>query len=424
MLGRLLQYVLLLVAARKLGAADFGDFTFALSIGYMLAQVADFGLQLFVQRELARLAISGATQRPYFTDEAAAARLVGGGLAVKGALSLVALALMAALVLLEPVGNKGALLLIGLAMVLMTGLDYLSYCFRAIGRLKNEAVANVVGRAANLLLGVGLLYMGAGVWGLAVASNLAMLAAIVLSYSRLVRYVRPTWRPDWVYWRASAHQYTAVGIGIVFSIVSFRADNLLIPPLVGRDALGLYNLAYKLFEPSLILPGVALAVAFPLLAQASSGLSGLSGGAGKMKELLGRTLLWLFGLGVAVTVGLVLLAAPVISLLYGVEYAPSAPLLQILALGCVPMFLNYGLTHALIAMDRPHLYAAFTLVALVVNVVCNLALLPVLGVAGAAVTTVVTELALFALCGWAMGRALLSDRRRRTDDRRPLMRET
>src|SRR5215210_5495269 len=131
-LARLLQYVLLWFAARSLGRAGFGDFTFALSTGYMLAQVADFGLQLYVQRELARLAIPGAWERPYFTDEAAAARLVGGGLAIKSALSVVALALMAGLVALEPVDNKAALLLIGLSMVLATGLEYLSYCFRAL----------------------------------------------------------------------------------------------------------------------------------------------------------------------------------------------------------------------------------------------------------------------------------------------------
>ncbi|MFL5732970.1 MAG: oligosaccharide flippase family protein [Chloroflexia bacterium] len=125
LLGRALQYVLLWAAARSLGRADFGDFTFGLSVGLMLAQVADFGLQLFVQRELSRQAIPGATARPYFADERAASRLVGGGLAIKSALSVVAMALMAAFVLVEPVGNKGALLLVGFSLVLATGLAYL-----------------------------------------------------------------------------------------------------------------------------------------------------------------------------------------------------------------------------------------------------------------------------------------------------------
>src|SRR5207237_8974239 len=59
LLGRALQYGLLWAAASSLGRADYGDFTFGLSVGLRLAQVADFGRQLFVQRELARLTITG-----------------------------------------------------------------------------------------------------------------------------------------------------------------------------------------------------------------------------------------------------------------------------------------------------------------------------------------------------------------------------
>jgi O-antigen/teichoic acid export membrane protein len=403
LLGRLLQYVLLWSAARSLSQADFGDFTFALSIGFMLAQVADFGLQLYVQRELARLAVPGATSPPYFSDQVAAGRLVGGGLAIKAGLSVAAMLLIAALVALEPVGNKGALLLVGLSMVLGTALDYHSYCFRAIGKLRYEAAANLVSRAVNLTLGVALLVLGTGVWGLALAGNIAMLAGLTFSYMRLRKYVRPVWRPDWAYWRRSMGQPTAVGIGIIFSIISFRVDNLLIAPTVGREGLAVYNVAYKLFEPSLIVPAVVLAATFPLLSQAA-GVVAL--GTAKLREVLGQTLGMLALLGAGAGLLLIVVAMPLVGLLYGQEYATSAPVLQLLALACLPMFINYGLTHALIAVDKPRLYAAFTLAALFVNVAANLVLIPRLGVAGAAVATVATEVALLLMCGFAILRHL------------------
>lgn len=403
LLGRLLQYLLLWSAARVLSQADFGDFTFALSIGFMLAQVADFGLQLYVQRELARLALPGAISSPYFSDQIAAGRLIAGGLAIKAALSVASMLLIALLIALEPVGNKGALLLVGLAMVLGTALDYLSYCFRAVGRLRYEAIANLVSRTVNLVLGVSLLVLGAGVWGLALAGNVAMLAALVFSYVRLLRYVRPIWRPDWDYWRRSMGQPTAVGIGIIFSIISFRVDNLLIAPMVSREGLAVYNVAYKLFEPSLIVPAVVLAATFPLLSQAAGVLSLKTM---KLREVLGQTLGLLAALGASAGLLLIAVAMPLVALLYGQEYAASAPVLQLLALACLPMFINYGLTHALIAVDKPRLYAAFTLVALLVNIAANLALIPRLGVAGAAVATVATEVVLFAMCGFAILRHL------------------
>lgn len=404
LLGRLLQYALLWVAARTLsGAEEFGRYTFALSIGLMLAQVADFGLQLFVQRELARLAIPGASARPYFTDEGAAARLIGGGLVIKAALSLVALGIMVAVALAWPVASKGAVILVGLAAVLSTTLDYLSYCFRALGKLRYEALAALLGRSAHLGLGVGLLLLGAGIWGLAIAGNLAMLLGIGFIYLRLRRYVRPTWRPDWGYWRGMLGQPTAIGIGVIFSIISFRLDNLLILPISGEGELGIYNAAYKLFEPSQIVPGVLLAATFPMIAQSVQGASRREAqGAGKLRSLLAQNLLLLLLLALGVALAMLILAAPLVRLLYGGRYSLSAPVLQILAAACVPMYLNYALTHTLIALDRPRLFASFTLAALVVNLASNLALIPLLGIAGAALATVITEVALLLLCSVAV----------------------
>gem|GEM_PF-749925 len=393
-LGRLLQFALLWIAARQLGPENFGDFTFALSIGYMLAQIADFGLQLYVQRELARLAVPDAISAPYFTDEVAAGRLVGGGLAIKALLSGVAMLAIVVLVAVQPVGNKAALLLVGFSMVLTTGLEYLAYCFRALRRIQNEAFANVLGRVVNLLLGVGILFMGGGVWGLAIASNIAIATALIFSYRRLTCYVRPLWHPDWAYWRRSAWQPTAMGFGIVFSIISFRLDNLLIAPMLDRAALGEYNAAYRLFEPSLIVPSVVLAATFPLLSQAAKSR-------GRFREVLGNTMLILSALGAAASASMFILAQPVMSWL-GPEYAASGPILQILALACLPMYLNYGLTHALIASDKPQVYAAFTFVALLVNAGANLTLIPSLGLSGAAISTFLSEATLLVLCGSAM----------------------
>jgi O-antigen/teichoic acid export membrane protein len=400
--------VLLWVAARSLGTVEFGDLTFGLALGYMLAPVADFGLQLFVQRELARLAVPGASARPYFKDEATAGRLVGGGLAIKLGLSAGATALLAGLVLLEPAGSKGAVLLLGMSMIATGGLEYLTYCLRALGQLKYEALAIVLGRATNLGLGVALLYMGAGVWGLALAANVASIGALAFAYRRLTRYVTPVWRPDPAFWARHIWQPTAVGVGVIFSIMSFRIDNLLILPAAGREALGLYNAAYKLFEPSLILPSVLLAAIFPLLGrrfgqhQHQHQHQHRQADRTAALQLAVQTLLALLVLGGGATLVLQAGALPLVNLLYGPQYAQSVPLLQVLALACLPVYLNYGLTHMLIAMDRPHLYAAFTLCALVVNVAANLSLLPTTGIWGAAAATVITEIALLALCSAAV----------------------
>ncbi|HET6261465.1 MAG TPA: polysaccharide biosynthesis C-terminal domain-containing protein, partial [Chloroflexia bacterium] len=302
---------------------------------------------------------------------------------------------------------KAPVLLIGLSMIGLTALEYLAYCFRALRRLKNEAIAYVTGRAINLLLGAALLYAGLDVWGLAIAANVAAVVAIVYSYSRLLDYVRPDYNVDLAYWRRSLGQPVAMGLGIVFSMFAFRVDNLLIPPIVGAaqasETLSIYNAAYRLFEMTLIVPGVVLAATFSLLSRAGgSGGSGSGAGGGGLRPVLGQTMMVLMGLGVLASIALWVGAVPLTGLLYGDKFGAAVPVLQILALGCIPMYASYGLTHALVAMDRPQLYAAFTGVALVVNVAANLLLIPRVGVQGAAFATFLTEVALVVLCAAAV----------------------
>jgi O-antigen/teichoic acid export membrane protein len=183
-------------------------------------------------------------------------------------------------------------------------------------------------------------------------------------------------------------------LGIIFSIISFRLDNLLIAPMLDRAALGRYNAAYRLFEPSLIVPSVVLAVTFPLLSQAAISNA-------RFREVLRNMMLLLFVLGGLATSVLYFFATPVVGWL-GAEYAASGPLLQILALACLPMYLNYGLTHALIAANRPQLFATFTFASLLVNASANLTLIPATGLSGAAIATLLSECALLALCGPAV----------------------
>src|SRR5437763_5503396 len=105
------------------------------------------------------------------------------------------------------------------------------------------------------------------------------------------------------YWRrmlsTSEAGATAIGIGVIFSIISFRVDNLLIPPVGGgTEALGLYNVAYKLFEPSQILPGTLLAATFPLISQAALNATRNQGPEARsaLRRLLAHNLSILFAL--------------------------------------------------------------------------------------------------------------------------------
>ena len=55
LVARAASFGLVLLAARQLGEVDFGRYNYALALGFVLAQLADLGLQMLVAREIAVL---------------------------------------------------------------------------------------------------------------------------------------------------------------------------------------------------------------------------------------------------------------------------------------------------------------------------------------------------------------------------------
>jgi PST family polysaccharide transporter len=91
-------------------------------------------------------------------------------------------------------------------------------------------------------------------------------------------------------------------------------------------------------------------------------------------------------------------AAWIVRVVFGAGFGRAVASLRVLALGLPLLFLNFGLTHFLVARDMGRETSWFALMMLVLNVALNVALIPRNAGPGAAWATVLTELALTACC--------------------------
>jgi O-antigen/teichoic acid export membrane protein len=133
-----------------------------------------------------------------------------------------------------------------------------------------------------------------------------------------------------------------------------------------------------------------LAVTFPLLVQTTDT---------RLVQRIGGALTVA---GIALAIVCVLGASVIVPLIYGTPYLYAAPTFAILALALPLFFLNYALTHQVIGWDGQRSYLLIAILALVVNVAANVALVPSQGMAGAAVATLVTEVVVTAGCVYAL----------------------
>jgi O-antigen/teichoic acid export membrane protein len=380
LLGRALQFLLAYLAQRALGPAGYGDFTYALSVGIVLSPLTDLGVQLMVTREIAR-------------DPAQADRLTGAGLILKLALTLLAGLILIAIGLSRPIELQIATIVMGLALIFNSFVEFFGYALRGLQRVEFDAAFTLLLRLLTVGLGLGALSLNLGLGGLTAAYFSSGLIAAIISYLVLRRkFFTPTLKIDWPINRQLLKSALPLGGAIVCSILYTRSAIFLLDALKGSTVVGLYAVAQKLTEPLAIFPAAILAAVFPAFSQA------LAGDIDRAKWLRRRTVWLLAGAGLAIAVAGFIGGAQLIEFLYHEQYAGSTFALQLLALATLFTFINYALTHFLVALNLQRWLLIFNLGLLLFNAALCLSFIPLLGATGAALATLLSEVLLGALC--------------------------
>ncbi len=383
--GRGLQFVLIYATQRVLGPAMYGHYTVATSAGLVLVPLVDFGGQLTIARRLA----SGEAADP--------ARLVGGAL-LERSLATLALALpLVGLAATRPTGLAGATFGLALAVLVGTFVELFGSVFRGLQRTEFDAALLIAARGLTTSLGLGALAYGGGLPLLAAAHLTAAVASALMGYRLLCgRFFRPAWRVGLVEIRGLLRDGAPLGAALLLSMAYTRTAVFFLDAFEGPLAVGAYGVAQKLTEPLAILPAALLAPLYPAFAEAVASRSG-SGAASLRRLALG----WLLGCGAAVAVAGVVVGPWIVGWLYGAPYAAAARPLQVLAVATIPMFLNYALTHFLIAAGGERRFLAFTATLFIVNAMLCVAWIPRWGPTGAAWAALAAECTLLVLCALA-----------------------
>ena len=187
--------------------------------------------------------------------------------------------------------------------------------------LSLRAIAGVV---VGGTIGVTMALSGAGVWAL-VAQQVSLIAV-----NAAVAWIWAGWRPALRVDRARFTQVSQFG-GKVLSLrlaelIATQTPIVLIGATLGATSLGFFTLAWRLIEVGSFL------LVTPLRMASQSAFALLNREAGDAAQLL-RDISHLSGLtAIPAFLGLAVTAEPLIALFFGSEWAPTGPVLAVLAL--------------------------------------------------------------------------------------------
>ena len=379
-IGKGATFVMFIAIARKLGPAGFGVITFALALSGQLLPLATFGADAVLTREVAR-------------GRAALGSFMGNVVTIKVIATVPALLLTAAVV--ELGGYTSELRLATYLIALSVALDTLentwNAAFQAYERLELVSILVVFERVITGAAVFALLAMGAGVIPVASVFPVVAAATIVLAGLMLRLVTQPEWHVQRDRLLPLVRAGIPIGVIALLFTVMLKLDTVLLSLLTNSHDVGIYGSAFRLFESTMFLSWSLGAAVFPWFSRIHpERLDDLRRG-------YEMSVVVMVGLLMPVGVAFLLLAEPIIHVIYGTAYDAAVLPLRLLSVVVVCYGLNAITSNVLTAHDRPGLLHRVLLITLVQNIVMNLVLIPPYGATGAAMSAAVSGLLLGAL---------------------------
>lgn len=370
--------VVLILAARFLGDEVYGQFAFAFSLVALFETATDFGMKDYVVREMAR--------RP---DQRAG--LLAEAMALKAGLSVLTIGALVSMALtmdLRP-DVRLAVLLLTVAMVAKSFKLLFRQVLVAHERFKRESFLVVADRVLVLVATTVALLVTPALLPFTVSFAVAGVLALGVTFFGTDRALRGfRGRVSWSSIVGLLKRSLPFGLTAGMFLLYLRLDTVMLSRMRNDAEVGWYSAAYRLVEGLIFVPMILQYVLFPRLSVVH--LESRS----KVEMLLRKACRHLIAAGLPIAAIGILLAGPVVHAVYGAQYAPATPALQILLLSLPLMFLSSTLRVAHNAVNQPRVPLVAATLGVIVNVGSNLVLIPRYGHLGTSWSTVAAEVVL------------------------------
>ncbi len=377
-----------LLIGRSLGPTGFGEFTkIFVFVGYFYT-FADFGLNSIYVR------IANQKSQIKLLQILSATRMI---LALVLFVSAIAIS---ALLPYDPIRQTGfsPIVKIGILIASATILTQAAYTtanayFQRNLRYDLSTIAAVCAYLVILASTILITFLGARLLGYVAAYVLGGIVLMAVAYflitQKIHKFILPKFEKKAIQNLLAAAW--PVGLALIFNLIYFRIDVLILSNFRESAEVGIYGLAYQFFESALALPIFLVNAIYPLLNAQFSKRS--------FEQFRLATYRWLAILSaISIMVTIFLIAVSyLIPVLYDVRFAASRTALMILALGMPFFFISALLWHLLIIFKRQKYLTIIYLAGAATNVILNLIYIPRFGYLAAATVTVVSEAFILAL---------------------------
>lgn len=374
-----LGFIYLIYTARYLGPESYGIISFALSFTLIFGIMSDLGLSQYIIREISR-------------NKNLASKYLGNALILKIIASLIVLIL--AIVIINLLNYPKNTIVVVYLIALYVLINSFAQIFSAIFQSYEKMEYIAIGTVFNSILLVSLAMIGIK-YKMDVtffASAYLIASIMIFSYYLIIcmlKFVIPKFELDINFSKNMLSESLFFAISIVFTEIYFNIDSVMLSFIIGDEAVGYYNAAYKLIFVLMFIPSTVIISIFPVMSKHYESSKAL------LIEEYEKLFKYLFILALFIFIFGFLFADKIILIIYGNAFISSAIALQILICVIPIIFITYLFGNLLGAINKQRFVAVVTGICAIINIILNILLIPKFSYYGASVATVLTEMTVF-----------------------------
>lgn len=376
-ISRVIRAVLVIYSARILGAEGYGVISYALSLAAFFGIFTDIGLSSLLTRESAKNPdkISAYLSTTFF-------------------IKLVILAAAVVLMLVaSPYFTKTAeaIPLIPVMAILLVFDSMRTFGFsitRAKNKMEWEAGLSIATDFLITALGVFALFSYPNPKGLAFAYTAGAGLGFILVFfvlrnqfrGLLTNFDKELVKPI----MTKAWPFAIMGLLGGFMI---NIDTIIIGIFRSAGELGLYAAAQRPIQLLYLFPSLLAASVFPILTRIVHENQHEA-----VKRLIEKSITAVLAVALPLTVGGIIIARPLLNLIFGAEYNDATFTFQLLLTTVLLVFPGTIIGNAIFAYDKQKVFIVSTGIGATTNIVLDLVLIPTYGISGSAVATIISQI--------------------------------
>jgi len=375
--SRLIRAVIIIYAARVLGAAEYGLFSYILSIAALFTVFSDIGINQILTREAAQ----HSDRRLHYFSTSFWIKIF--------LFLLTAILIIFVVPSFSKIEKMANLVYFAAFIVIFDGLrEFCAAFFRAKEKMELEALAIISTNAAITILGFAALYLlttsQSLLFSYTTATALGAFVAVIAlkdEFKKIISFfdkklVKPIIGAAW----------PVALVGIIGALM-LNTDIIMLGWWRTAEEIGFYSASQKIIQLLYAFPAILAGAIFPTLSRLVSQKDNQ-----KVKQLMELGVIAVILIGLPMAIGGFMLSGPLIKLVYGDQYLPTVPVFQILIFTVLIIFPATLIGNSLLAYHKQKKLAVYMGIAATGNIVFNAILIPFYGIIGAAIATIATQL--------------------------------